>query len=132
MNFDQRTLIIVFVALFAIWILWPSSEGFEFFDAGGNEFLPVGSVRYGLRGEPLRTSSIAKYYISPRRQIRLSQTMNPMYEANLPPAQMGEKGCQKVDCPKCGAYDKTDTCWTCANFPAKPMTIPDMAPHVPN
>jgi len=130
MKFDQQTLIIVLAVIFVIWFLWPTNEGFyEYFDEIGTTILPIGSVRYGLRGEPLHTSNIAKYYISPRRQIRLSQTRDPMYESNIPPMLMGEKGCKTVDCPKNG-FDDLDKCYTCDNFPEKPMRIPDIWPHV--
>jgi len=130
MKFDQQTLIIVLAVIFVLWFLWPANEGFyEYFDASGEEFVPVGSVRYGLRGEPLHTSNIAKYYISPRRQIRFSQARGDMYEANLPPQMMGEKGCKTIQCPSNG-FDNLDKCYTCNNFPQKPMQIPDIAPHV--
>ena len=130
MKFDQQTLIIVLAVIFVLWFLWPTNEGFyEYFDVTGSEFSPVGSIRYGLRGEPLHTSNIAKYYISPRRQIRLSQTRNEMYESNIPPPMQGEKGCNKVQCGKIG-FDQQDTCWTCNNFPEKKMQMPDIWPHV--
>ncbi|ARF12359.1 hypothetical protein Klosneuvirus_5_29 [Klosneuvirus KNV1] len=130
MKFDQQTLIIVLAVIFVLWFLWPTNEGFyEYFDVTGSEFSPVGSIRYGLRGEPLHTSNIAKYYISPRRQIRLSQTHGDMYESNIPPPMQGEKACQKVKCSPLG-HDNLDTCWTCDNFPQKPMQMPDIWPHV--
>lgn len=125
MKFNQKTLIIGLVVILTLWLLWPMFEGF---DSMGNEFLPVGSVRYGLRGEPLKSSNIAKYYIRPDRQIRLSQTHGEMWESNFSPASMGEKACNKVRCPQVG-YDKLDSCYVCNQGPMKPMRIPDIAPH---
>jgi len=124
---DRNVVIAIIVIILVIWLLRPY---FERFDDISSVSLPVGSPLYGLRGEPLRYRSITDNYISPRRQVRLSQSNGDMWDSDFTPAQEGIEGCYNVPCPNVG-YDAQDTCWKC-NTPEFKMTIPDVWPHVGN
>ena len=124
---NKETIAIVLVILLIIWLIYPF---FETFDVTGMEFMPVGTDRYGLRGDLLRRSSIEKYFIRPDRNIRLSQSSGEMWESNNPPALEGIKECKKVPCPANDGYDNLDTCWKCGNECREKMRIPDIWPHV--
>ena len=127
--FNKETIIVIIVIILVLWVLYPLFEGF---DASGREFVPIGCQRYGLRGEPLRTSDIANTFIRPDRQIRLSNTDGEMWESNYPPSAEGIKNCRKVKCPQNDGYDNLDTCWKCGKNCLEPIKIPDIWPHVKN
>lgn len=127
--FTKDTIIVFVIIILALWVLYPIFEGF---DASGREFVPVGALRYGLRGEPLRAESIRKNFIRPDRQIRLSESNSEMWESNDSPGSEGMKGCRKVKCPQNDGYDNTDTCWKCGKNCLDPIRIPDIWPHVKN
>lgn len=125
---NKEVVVIFLIVVLALWVMWPFFEGF---DASGSEFVPVGADRYGLRGEPLRRSSIEKYFIRPDRRIRLSQSGGEMWEGNNDPASEGMKDCKKVPCPANG-YDNIDTCYKCGNPCPDKFVVPYIHPHVPN
>ncbi len=130
MEARKNVLLIFLVLLFVWWLMKPSSEGFN---PDTDEFVPVGHRRYGLRGDVLRRSDIARLYIRPDRQIRLNPTSGWMYESNNTPCREGIGGCRKMPCPtNTNEYDKLDTCWNCGTADYAPMKIPPIHPHVPN
>lgn len=116
MENNKKTIECVVIVILVILLLYCLYTYFirENFDATTSEFVPVGSERYGLRGDLLRQSDIARIFISPYRNIRLNQTGNMMYESSLPPAQEGLHGCRRVPCTiGVDEYDSMDTCWRC-------------------
>src|SRR3972149_5803665 len=123
---NNQTVLIIIALIILLFSLFRSDMGnMESFDQYGLEFLPVGKPRYGLRGDNLRTSSIANYYLSPYRNIRLSQTGEMMYESNVSPTEEGVSGCKKVACPSnVDEYDSMDTCWQCYGKQRKYTRIP--------
>lgn len=127
----KNEMLLVFLAVLLIWFIMKSQR--EGFDPTSSEFVPVGSDRYGLRGDRLRSSDIARIYLNPNRNIRLHHSSGLMYPSNATPCQEGIGGCNKVDCP-CGrgAYDSTDTCFQCTDAGFVPQQIPPIHPHVPN
>lgn len=127
---NKGVVVIFLIVILLLWLVYPMF-GFELFDSTTSEFVPVGYPRYGLRGEPLRRSSILKYFIRPDRNIRLSQSSGEMWESNNSPAKEGIKGCRKVPCPMYhDGYDKQDTCWQCGSDCPQKMKIPEIWPHV--
>ncbi len=89
----------------------------EYFDKNTVEFVALGEERYGLRGDLLRRSDIARLYMRPDRHIRLNDTSGMMYESNFKPAEEGKKGCKKTQCPEhTDEYDQLDTCWNCGHL----------------
>lgn len=132
----NRNVVIVFLVIVLLWLIirsmYPSKgKSTESFNADGTEFPPVGCPRYGLRGDKLRSSDIANWYIRPDRQIRLNHSSGEMWQANRTPTQDGIKGCYKVRCPINDEYDSLDTCWKCGSDCLQKMKIPDIHPHVP-
>ena len=120
----MHKLIIVVLILIIVWLLF--KPHYENFNSDQTEFIPVGpvgSIRYGLRGEPLIQESIAKFYYPDARQIRLNQTGNWMYQSKVPINQEpGFGSCTKTQCPRVNGYDCQDTCWTCpSNSPNTPF-----------
>jgi hypothetical protein len=102
------TIIAVIVIIIALWWWFCRDQKVvqeEYFNSYGKQ--------YGLRGDLLRTSSIDKIYMSPYRQIRLSDSGADMWTSDYTPVQQGMKGCHKTRCPKIGDYDNRDTCWQC-------------------
>lgn len=120
-----RIIAIILLIILAFWVILPMLRK-EGFDADMREFVPVGSPRYGLRGNLLNTIPISVNYIRPDQDVMLSQTGGEMWVSNFPPQG---KNCDRVECP--GWYDKSDQCWKCEP-PQVHFTIPDIAPHVPN
>ena len=103
------------------------------FDAKNVEFTPVGSTRYGLRSDKLKSSDIAKYYRSPYRNIIIDPTSGQMWESDNSPMVEGIPGCKKVRCPPLyNHYDPLDICWQCGTAYPDKMVIPDIHPHVKN
>jgi hypothetical protein len=127
-NINKEYVVIFLLVVIGLWILCPMFEGFN---ANTNEFVPVSSDRYGLRGDLLRRSNITRYYIRPDRQIKLNASGGEMWESNYAPIDQGMTGCNKVDCPSLG-YDNSDSCYKCASACPTKMKIPDIHPHVPN
>lgn len=127
-NFNKGIILVFLVIVLLWWIIRPI--GLESFSSDGYEFMPVGSDRYGLRGDKLRQSSIYNWYISPNRQIMLSDSSGEMWQANGTPPSYGMKDCRMVKCPDNGEYDGMDTCWKCGNDCPTKMIIPDLHPHV--
>lgn len=122
-----RNVALVLLVILAIWVVYPWVIGRpERFDANMREFVPVGSDRYGLRGNLIKWTPIDKYYIEADQDVRLSQSGGEMWVSNSPPQG---KNCAKVTCPDW--YDRLDQCWQCEPKPLK-FAIPDIAPHVPN
>ena len=68
---------------------------------------------YGLRGEPIQESHIHNNYISDKRNIRLSNSGEVMWESSFAPHEHGMKKCKKVDCANVLSVDEKDTCWQC-------------------
>jgi len=131
--FHKQLIIIFLIASLIVLLLQPYTERF---DATGMEFLPVGEQRYGLRGDKIMSRDIAGNYISPKRQIRLSQSSGMMYESNTDPITEGMKGCRKLACPSgprdTTGYDHLDTCWQCGSDCPTKLRVPDIWPHVKN
>jgi hypothetical protein len=117
-------IVAIVVVVLIIWLVYPSFEGFEYHQA----LAPMGAPQYGLRGERLKTGPISQYYISPHRQIRLSQSNADMWDSDYTPTEQGMKGCYRSKCPSVG-FDNQDTCWKCKTKEYK-MRIPDVWPHV--
>ncbi len=109
---NKEIIVIVLLIVIAIWGIYPLLGNFEGFNADSTEFVPVGSERYGLRGDPIRRSSIDNYFISNNRQITLSQAGGEMWESNRSPTAQGFSDCVSVKCPG-NKYDSQDTCWQC-------------------
>ena len=126
-NMNNEMLILIGLIILLIYVYY-TREGFE---ASGTEFIDVGSERYGIRGDKLRRSNIARVYIRPDRHIRISASGGDMYESDRYPCKEGINGCQKITCPSYG-YDNIDTCWSCGSAYPTPMKIPDIHPHVAN
>ena len=134
MEFNSETIITILVVALIIWMLLPKMEHF---DKNTVVFVAPGETRFGLRGDQLRRSDIARLYIRPDRHIRLNATSGQMYEGNYRPAEEGKKGCKKMQCPAhVDEYDELDTCWQCGH--KKPYCdcyypllkdIPDIHPH---
>ncbi len=122
---------IVFVFLIIVllwWIIKPVSE--VAFNPGTYEFVPIGSERYGLRGDKLKRSDISNLYMSPERNIRLSHSTGEMWESEYTPESEGIAGCRKVQCPtNHNGYDSLDTCWKCGNECPQRTKIPYIHPH---
>jgi len=124
---NKEMVIIFFVIILAIWVVYPFMEGFN---ASTNEFVPVGDVRYGLRGDKLRRVPISKYFIGPNRNIRLSQSNGMMWEADASPEEQGIPDCHKTQCPtNTNEFDSMDTCWKCGSGQQPKMAIPDIHSH---
>ena len=123
----NNIIIAIIVVILVVWLIYPYFEGF---DSAEYALSPLSQPQYGLRGDRLRTDSIDKYYISPDRQIRLSQSNGEMWESDNTPEMDGIGGCYKVRCPPVG-YDGQDTCWKCRTKEYR-MKIPDIWPHVAN
>lgn len=122
------------VVLFLWWVMRPENK--EGFDSKTVEFVPVCAKRYGLRGDPLRTSSIDKNYIRPDRHVRIHHGGDMMYVSNNKPSAEGKPFCKKVKCPIytgsfTDPYDESDTCWKCDTACRGPTEIPDIHSHVP-
>lgn len=115
--------ILLFFLIVILWFFIRPSRGEEDpFDPTVTEFVPVGDLRHDLRGYPLHAASIDRQYLSPNRQIRLSQTGGEMSISDVPPGDQGLKGCEKVSCPPLiNSYDSSDTCWHCQE-PAPKLT----------
>src|SRR3990172_10896698 len=105
----NNIVIAIIVIILVVWVIYPYFEGFH---AAEYALSPLGHPQYGLRGDRLRTSSIDNFYISPQREIRLSQSNGEMWESDYSPMEQGMQGCYKVECPSIG-YDEQDTCWKC-------------------
>ena len=127
----SKEMLIVFFAILLVWFIMKSGK--EGFDATNTEFVPVGRDRYGLRGDLLRRSDIARIYLRPDRHMRLHHTSGQMYPSDRTPCEEGIAGCKSGPCPcKRDAYDSTDTCWTCTDGNYLQQQIPPIHPHVPN
>lgn len=112
---NKEVVAIFLLAILAIWVVYPLVRGRESFDASGTEFVGlVGQQRYGLRGEPLRTSDIRKLYIRKDPNVMLSDSGGDMWISNNTPEIDGMKNCKKVQCPAYG-YDNLDQCWQCGH-----------------
>jgi len=129
---NKEVILIILVVILLVWLVFPMVfPGSELFDVTTSEFVPVGYPRYGLRGEPLRRSSILKYFIRPDRNVRLSHSTGEMWVSNKSPTDEGIKDCRQVPCPLYhDGYDKLDTCWKCGSECRQKMKIPDIWPHV--
>ncbi|ARF09606.1 hypothetical protein Indivirus_1_229 [Indivirus ILV1] len=122
-----RNVAIVLLVVLAIWVVYPWVMGKpEKFDSDMREFVPVGSDRYGLRGNLLHRVPIDKYYVKPDQNVVLSQSGGEMWVSNVVPQT---ENCSKVQCPSW--YDNLDQCWQCQTKEHL-VIIPDVAPHVPN
>lgn len=127
----ETVIIVILVILLLLCIIRPfdNNEGFCGYTSVS---LPVGSPLYGLRGDRLRTSDIAKNYLSPYRQIRLNHAGGEMYISDRTPEEEGYNGCRKVKCPinqPFGEYDCMDTCWKCSDGCPDKMCIPSLQSH---
>jgi hypothetical protein len=127
-NINKEIIAIFLLIVLALWVAYPLFEGF---DPATTTEVVSGDGKYGLRGELLRKSDPAKWFIRPDRQIRLSAGGGEMWESNKPPGAEGIKGCRNVPCPANG-YDNIDTCYKCGSACPDKMVIPDIHPHVPN
>ena len=130
-NINKEVVAIFLLIVLALWVAYPLFEGFERFDPATTTEVVSGDGKYGLRGELLRKSNIAKWFIRPDPRVRLSLSGGEMWESNKSPGEEGIKGCRKVPCPSYG-YDKTDVCYQCGSPCPDKMVIPDIHPHVPN
>jgi hypothetical protein len=129
MEITVRTIIIIIVIILFVFLLYPHLEGF---DQTSTVFVPVGYQRYGLRGDKIKSSDIAKNFISPHRNIAIDPTSGEMWQSNNAPCTEGINGCKKVVCPTNNdEYDNLDTCWECGKWDYYKQTIPPMHPHVP-
>ena len=109
----NEIILIIAICLILFWFIYQKKEGF---DKDTVMFVPVGARRYGLRGDRLRRSHIARTYIRPDRHIRLSQTNNPMWESDTSPVEQGMIGCRQTPCPvNTNEYDASDKCWVCGD-----------------
>lgn len=92
----------------------------ENFDQFGNEFVPVGQTRYGLRGDRLNRIYVGDYYVRPDQQIKLNGTDGFTWTANMSPIEQGNNSCSPVPCPKYDydVYDNQDVCYKCDNCSA--------------
>jgi len=124
---NKEVVVIFLLIILVIWVVYPF---FETFDVTGTEFVAEGGDRYGLRGDLLRRSDIARTFIRPDRNVMLSHSSGEMWESNNTPAQDGLKDCRKVPCPDNDGYDNLDTCWKCGNECRPKMEMPDLWPHV--
>ena len=124
----NQNLVAIFLAVIFLWWVCKPSET-EGFDEKTVEFVPVGSDRYGLRGEELRRSDIDTLYIKPDREIRLNHNGGQMWISNNTPAEEGDPNCRKVKCPCNTEYDNEDTCWKCGDSKPEPWNIPPMHSH---
>lgn len=114
-------IVVVFWAVFSY-----SREGFN---ANTTEFIPLGSDRYGLRGDKLRRSSIEKLFIRPDRRIRLNHAGGRMFVANISPMEQGDEGCTLSNCPINDGYDSMDKCYSCVDQDFIKTKIPLIHPH---
>ncbi len=127
---QQQQLLLILIAVFALYMYMNRREGF---DSTTTEFVPVGFDRYGLRGDLLRRSDISRLYIRPDRHVRLSSSNNPVYESNYPPHAEGVANCTLTACPTISnEYGPDDQCWNCPSVHPYRMKIPDIHPHVMN
>lgn len=128
---------IIFIVIILIVVIWLMSSTFEGFTIlGGDAAIsdvsyPVYYQRFGLRGEPWRTSNIDNWYRSDNRQIMLSHAGGEMWESNRTPIDERFTGCTKVPCSSY-IYDNQDTCWQCGydrgvNVPG--VSFPLMCPY---
>lgn len=108
-NINKEVIIAILLILLAVFVMYPL---FESFDATTTEFVPVGDLRHGLRGEPLNTVNIAKYYMRPNRNIVTNNTGGELWESDYAPENERFRGCVKEQCVQPG-QDKMDTCWNC-------------------
>ena len=105
----------------------------ETFNSNATEFVPLGEQRYGLRGDKLKTSSIARLYRKPERQVTLNHGGGEMWLSDYSPSDEGIQNCKQIKCPAHhGGYDKQDTCWVCDSGCPQKMVIPYIHPHVKN
>lgn len=119
---------LIFAFLLVLFLWWLMGSGAESFNANSTEFVPLGSERYGLRGDLLRRSSIDRLYYPPNRNIRLHQTNNWMYQGYANDPSFSD--CAKVQCPvNTNEYDPEDTCYMCSNMKPERTKIPYIHPH---
>ena len=128
MEFEKEMLIVLF-AIVLIWLLVGAQK--EKFNNISTVSLPLGYPRYGLRGDPLRTESIDKLYLSRYPNVRLHPSNNEMYDSNTPPGDENVPGCARHDCPYTPGenYYKGSPCWMCST-PEPKQVIYDLWPHV--
>lgn len=121
------TLITVIIILVVTWLINIYVLRFtEGFDASTKEFVPIGSDRYGLRGDLLSRSAGGTWYQNPERHIRLNASGGHMWESDeIPTTSCNQFGsasgsaydesssCRAVPCPSNDEYDELDTCWQC-------------------
>ena len=107
---DTKNVAIFLLVILAICVIYPMLFGKkEGFDADMLEFVPVGSDRYGLRGNLIKWVPISDYFINANPNIRINRSGGDMWVSNNPPEG---KTCGKIECPSFG-YDKLDQCWQC-------------------
>lgn len=125
---EYKYIVLAILLLITAWVFFkPMFWGAESFDSEMLEFVPVGTPRYGLRGDLLHQRPISDYYISPNRQMRLHPSSGLMYISNRSPSAEGVPNCRKVECPKnTNEYDKLDSCWMCGDNCQNKMRIPDI------
>ena len=129
MNQINKEVVLIFLLiLLALWVIYPLFSRRERFNADGTIFVPVGDQRYGLRGEPIRSSDSRKLFIREDPHVLLSQSGGEMWISNNAPASSGMKGCKRVQCPAYG-YDNLDQCWQCAGEGIVKQGIPDLWPR---
>ena len=125
MEINRNVVLIAVIVLIGVYIIM-RSEGF---DASGQEFLPVGSQRYGLRGEPLSSHSARMNYLPCTSHIMLNHAGGMVYEAATSPLEQGKNGCVKTACPFDSLEFAGNMCWSCDNGDTAKIPYHAITPH---
>jgi hypothetical protein len=124
---NKQIVLIFLLVILAIWVVYPFIRKPESFNADGTEFVCEGCRRHGLRGDPLKQSSILKYYIRPDPHVMLNNAGGEMWISDNSPVEQGIQGCQRAPCPT--GYDNLDQCWQCSDAAQPRMESPEIWPH---
>ena len=124
----DETLTIILALIVVALIFMMASNMYEGFSADTTEFVPVGAVRHGLRGDRLYTRDISTNFLPTGRLIRLNHAGGLMWEADG--RVTSAEGCMKVPCPHgTHFYSQEDTCVMCHDGSSKRMRQPSFNYH---
>ena len=125
MEMNRNLVLLIVIVCIGLYIIM-SSEGF---DASGQEFVPVGQQRYGLRGEPIESHSARMNYLPCSTHMVLNHAGGLMYEAATSPLEQGKNGCIKTACPYNSYEFQGNMCWKCDDGEPARLGCNVLTPH---